>query len=51
MVWPVGELQLFYEVTCSCLLREREGKRVREREKEEEKEVGEREERFINILY
>lgn len=42
MVWPVGELQVFYKVTSSCLW----GGvgRVRDRK-------GEREERFTNFSY
>lgn len=37
MVWPVGELQVFYKVTTSCLWREKgtEKKGGREEEGEE----------------
>lgn len=52
VVWPVDELQLLYNVTSSCLVRQREreesgwewGWRKREG-------GGEREERFISFLY
>lgn len=37
MVWPVGELQLFYKVPSFCLLRE--GKEVGEREREGRGEI------------
>lgn len=49
MVWPVGELQLFYEVPSSCLLRK--GKRGKGCRREGERRRGEIEKTDISTSY
>lgn len=49
MVWPVGELQLFYKVTRSCLLSKEEKGKGSEREGERKK-LG-REKRDLSTSY
>lgn len=42
MVWPVGELQLFYNVTTSSLLKKRVGRGLKQRKKGEKEREEER---------
>lgn len=49
MVWPVGELQLFYKVPSSCLLRK--GKRGKGCRREGERRRGEIKKTDISTSY